>query len=909
MKTRLLSLLLTIMAASMPASAYDFMVNGLCYNFNSDGTSVTLTHQYSSIGYWDLNGALTIPASVTYNGKSYSVTSIGRSAFYNCTGLTSVTIPNSVTIIEGAAFLNCSGLTSVTIPNSVTIIEDDVFKNCTGLTSVTIPNSVTTIYSYAFEGCQNITTLTIGKSLTEIQANAFRNCKNLATVNWNAVDFPAPSYQNSPFSGLTNITTFNVGNTVKKLPSYLCKGLTSITTVTMGNSVTEVKNTFYGCTGLTRVNISDLAKWCNIDFKDITGNPLYYAHNLYLNGTKITNLTIPSSITTVKQYTFCQLKSLTQLTIPSTVSQIEVCAFYGCTGLTTVSWNASACDDFTTNTRPFDELTSIKTFNFGNTVTRIPEDLCDGLTGLTTVTIPSSVTSIGAFAFYNCTGLTTVTMGNSVSSIGRLAFNGCTGLTRVNISDLAKWCSIDFSYGFSGETTSNPLYYAHNLYLNGSKITNLTIPSTVTAVKQLAFYNCTPLTSVTIPSSVTEIGNQVFIGCTGLTNVNWNAASCADLSSSSDAPFNGLTNIKTFSFGNTVKNIPAYLCYNLSGLTSVSIPSSVTSVGNSAFMGCSGLATVNWNAANCSDFYYSATPFKGMTNIKTFNFGNTVIRIPSYLCYNLSGLTTVNIPSSVTTIGMDAFVNCSSLNKVEISNLANWCNIDFSSTASNPLYFAKNLYLNGTKITALIFPNTMTKIKNYSFYNCEGLTSVTIPNSITSIGWCAFYGCTGLTSIILPNSVTTIGYSAFKNCSGLASVIVSASVNNIENDAFNGCSNLMTAVSKIANPQNVNYGNYISNLFGGIPEASTLYVPKGTIDSYQLEQYNNNTNPWLAFGEVHELVDGDVDLDGMVTSADVTAIYNCILNNDIEHHATCDINGDGNITAADITALYNIILN
>ena len=134
-------------------------------------------------------------------------------------------------------------------------------------------------------------------------------------------------------------------------------------------------------------------------------------------------------------------------------------------------------------------------------------------------------------------------------------------------------------------------------------------------------------------------------------------------------------------------------------------------------------------------------------------------------------------------------------------------------------------------------------------------------------------------------------------------------MNNIENDAFNGCSNLMTAVSKIANPQNVNYGNYISNLFGGIPEASTLYVPKGTVDSYQLEQYNNNTNPWLAFGEVHELVDGDVDLDGMVTSADVTAIYNCILNNDIEHHATCDINGDGNITAADITALYNIILN
>ena len=147
-------------------AAYDFMVDGLCYNRNSDGTSVTVTYQTSSYPrYTDLSGDLTIPETVTHSGTTYSVTTIGYGAFRSCSGLTSVTIGNSVTSIGDDAFRSCSGLTSVTIPNSVTSIGDYAFLGCSGLTSVTIPNSVTTIGGGAFYGCNEQSRLVVTTQL------------------------------------------------------------------------------------------------------------------------------------------------------------------------------------------------------------------------------------------------------------------------------------------------------------------------------------------------------------------------------------------------------------------------------------------------------------------------------------------------------------------------------------------------------------------------------------------------------------------------------------------------------------------------------------------------------------------------------------------------------------------------
>ena len=182
-----------------------------------------------------------------------------------------------------------------------------------------------------------------------------------------------------------------------------------------------------------------------------------------------------------------------------------------------------------------------------------------------------------------------------------------------------------------------------------------------------------------------------------------------------------------------------------SGLTSISIGNSVTSIGYDAFMGCSGLTSVT--------------------------IGNSVTTIGSYAFYGCSGLTSISIGNSVTTIGYDAFNGCSGLTEVNITDLSAWCKIDFDY--ANPLYYAHHLKLNGTEVTNLVIPNDITEIKQSAFENCTGLTSVTIPNSVTSIGYDAFNGCSGLTEITIPNSVTTIGDDAFNGCTGLTEVNIS----------------------------------------------------------------------------------------------------------------------------------------
>ena len=155
-----------------------------------------------------------------------------------------------------------------------------------------------------------------------------------------------------------------------------------------------------------------------------------------------------------------------------------------------------------------------------------------------------------------------------------------------------------------------------------------------------------------------------------------------------------------------------------------------------------------------------------------------------------SGLTSIVIPNSVTSIAGSAFYSCDGLTAVHISDLSAWYNIDFGNYDSNPLYYAKNLYLNGESVTELVIPNDVTKIKSYAFAGCSGLTSIEIPNSVTSIENSAFAGCSGLTSIEIPNSVTSIGDGAFSGCSGLTSIEIPNSVTSIGNWAFDGCSGL-----------------------------------------------------------------------------------------------------------------------
>ena len=242
-----LFLFLAVIGMMLPQTifAYDFKVGRIYYNKSGSNATVTYGDQIPD----SYSSHVTIPATVTYGGVTYNVTSIGNYAFQNCSGLTSVTIPNSVTSIGESAFSGCSGLTSVTIPNSVTSIEHRVFYACTGLTSVTIPNSVVSIGDYAFFWCRSLTSITIPNSVTSIGECAFRDCSGLTSIN---IPGSVTSIGNYAFQGCRGLTSMTImsGNT-KYDSRENCNAIieTSTNTLVAGckntiipNSVTSIGN-------------------------------------------------------------------------------------------------------------------------------------------------------------------------------------------------------------------------------------------------------------------------------------------------------------------------------------------------------------------------------------------------------------------------------------------------------------------------------------------------------------------------------------------------------------------------------------------------------------------------------------------------------------------------------------------
>ncbi len=699
---KIIKLTLLLLAFLLPATAvaHDFEVNGICYNI--DGNNAIVTYRGAYYYYNDYTGTVVIPESVMYNGNTYSVTTIGEQTFRGCTGLTSITIPNSVTNISDRAFSGCTGLTSITIPNSVTNISDYAFYGCTGLTSITIPNSVTNIDNHAFRDCSGLTSITIGNSVTNIGNYAFYGCTSLDILNFNAVscnDFSSES-NNHPFRNL-NISTINIGNSVERIPAYFAYALTNLTSITIGNGVTTIGNSaFSGCTGLT-------------------------------------SITIPNSVTTIGSRAFSGCTGLTSITIPNSVTTIGNYAFSICSGLTNIT---VANDNSTYDSR-----------NNCNAIIEKASNIL--ITGCQNTIIPNSITAIGSSAFSGCTGLTSITIPNSVTTIGNYAFYGCTGLT------------------------------------------SITIGNSVTTIGSLAFSGCTGMTSITIGNSVTAIGSLAFSGCDSLDTLNFNAVSCNDFSSeTNNHPFRNL-NISTINIGNSVERIPGYFAYALTNLTCITIGNGVTTIGNNAFSGCTGLTSItvtNGNSTydsrnNCNAIIETASNTLVLGCRNTI-IPNSVTTIDSYAFYGCSGLISVSIPESVNTINNNAFFNCNGLTSVHINDLEAWCRIVFGNNPSNPLYYAHHLYLNGTEVTELTVPNSVTSINDYAFYGCSGITTITMPYSVNSIGNYAFYGCSRTTKITMPYSVNSIGNYAFFDCKGLTEITIPYSVTSIGKNAFYGCS-------------------------------------------------------------------------------------------------------------------------
>ena len=421
------------------------------------------------------------------------LTTIGDSAFTECSALASVTIPDSVTSIGHNAFLSCDALTSITIPNSVTSIGIQAFYGCAALTSVTIPDSVTSIGAGAFRACTALTSVTIPDSVTSIGHNAFLSCDALTSIT---IPNSVTSIGNSAFLGCNALTGVTIPDSVTSIGAGAFGACTALTSVSIGSGVENVGGgVFARCGSLTSIDIaSDNPYITCVDGVLFNKNRTKLIE--YLPGKTDTLYEIPDSVTSVGDRAFECCYALNSVTIPDSVTSIGDGAFSSCAALASVTIPDSVTS---IGNHAFEYCYVLTSVTIPSSVTSIGDGAFFQC-GLTSVTIPDSVTSIGDGAFFYCTALTSVTIPNSVTSIGNQAFEYCYVLTSVTIPDSVT------SIGYSA-------------FKGCSALTGVTIPDSVTSIDDGAFGACTALTSVTIPDSVTSIGDEAFYSCTALTSV------------------------------------------------------------------------------------------------------------------------------------------------------------------------------------------------------------------------------------------------------------------------------------------------------------------------------------------------------------------------------------------------------
>ena len=436
----------------LPATAYDFQVDGIYYAFNGGGLTVVS-------GDTDYSGDVVIPSTVSYDGKVYSVTSIGGKVFSSCSGLTSVEIPNSVTTIGESAFEGCSNLTSVVIGESVRYIGSSAFSACYNLNLVVIPNSVMSIGNYAFSSCYGLTSVVIPSSVKSIGNYTFSSC-----------------------SGLTSVV--------------------------IPNSVTIIgDNAFYGCSSLEEI----IASTDNPAYSSLDG-VLYNKDKTQLLKcpSKKSSVMIPGSVTTIGESAFSYCDGLISIVIPDSVTTIGESAFRACYNLTLVVIGESVT---TIGESAFGACYSLTSVVIGESVRYIGPRAFEGCSNLTSVVIPNSVKSIGDYAFSSCEGLTSVVIPNSVTSIVDRAFSDCSGLTSVTIpasvinigASAFEGCSNLEEFIVSEEncfycSLEGVLYDKDKseLLKCPSKKLEVTIPESVTSIRSTAFSDCSSLRKVTV---------------------------------------------------------------------------------------------------------------------------------------------------------------------------------------------------------------------------------------------------------------------------------------------------------------------------------------------------------------------------------------------------------------------------
>ena len=617
MKRLLFSFLFVLTAiAGWAQEPTTFTVGNFKYTVTDD------ENHYVSIAKADeatFNSALVIPSSVVYETVTYTVTSVGASGFYE-TGITSVTIPASVLSVGSQAFYDCDGLTAITIEDSETALEwngtdyhplNEVHANYTlylgrnlttegnqcffpGATSVMIGDRVTAVNPYLFDGANKLASVTMGSGVTTIGDYAFQNTGTDESVTAQSIALGANviTIGDYAFSGCNKLTTLALGRKLTAIPENMLFSCSALTSITIPASVQSVgAHAFYDCDGLTAITIEDsetALEWNGTDYHPLnqvnSNYTLYLGRDLTTEGNQCffpgaTSVEIGDQMTTVNPYLFDGANKLASVTMGSGVTTIGDYAFQntGTDESVTAQSIALGANVITIGDYAFSGCNKLTTLALGRKLTAIPENMLFSCSALTSITIPASVQSVGAHAFYDCDGLTSITIEDSETAL--------------------EWNGTDY-HPLNEVHANYTLYLGRNLTTEGNQCffpgaTSVMIGDRVTAVNPYLFDGANKLASVTMGSGVTTIGDYAFQN-TG-TDESVTAQSIAlgaNVITIGDYAFSGCNKLTTLALGRKLTAIPENMLFSCSALTSITIPASVQSVGAHAFYDCDGLTTI-----------------------------------------------------------------------------------------------------------------------------------------------------------------------------------------------------------------------------------------------------------------------------------------------------------------------------